>query len=52
MGICQMENLKVKEINELAEKGPINLNFLSYTLLKKDVNRSIFPSKKYNGVPK
>ena len=47
-----MENLKVKEINELAEKGPINLNFLSYTRLKKDVNRSIVPGKKYNGVPK
>ena len=31
-------NLKVKEINELAEIGLINLNFLSYTRLKKDVN--------------
>ena len=45
-------NLKVKEINELAEIGLINLNFLSYTRLKKDVNRNIGLGKKYNGVPK
>ena len=45
-------NLKVKEINELAEVGLINLNFLSYTRLKKDVTRNIGLGKKYNGVPK
>ena len=45
-------NLKVKEINELAEIGLINLNFLSYTRLKKDVNRNVGLGKKYNGVPK
>ena len=45
-------NLKIKEINELAEVGLINLNFLSYTRLKKDVTRNIGLGKKYNGAPK
>ena len=44
-------NLKIMPMRDLIDLGLINLNFLSYTHLKKDVSSNIDIGNKYHGVP-